>query len=785
MVTSIRVPRTASLPTSSRARRSFASDRWLAEAVARAGGPVVEIPARTGAWEALEVAGVAIDAILRAACERSGVAPARIESAELRVADHFPRALAERYGVAPVALRGDAIEVATANPLDNVLEQMLAFALGRRVCLSVASPAAIRDLQRRLYEGAGAASAARADRLGATAKGMKGAAGSPLAWVTAQSPVPASAAVQVRGASVDALDRILIEALEQRASEIHLDPMDGELVVRFRVDGVLRDAARVGRDVAPLVMNRVKVTAGLDVAERLRSQHGRSAVRFAGRAIDIRVSTLPIGSRDERAVLRILDSSTTGPDLEILGLAPEEVRQLEAILAGDEGLVLVAGPAGSGKTTTLHSLLRQLRTRKANVVTLGNSLECRLEGVEQVQEGEKTDLTFASALRASLRQSPDAVFVGDIPDGETARLSMHAGMTGHVVLGSLQVNDASAAIARLVELGGERWALAGALRGVVAQRLVRRLCDACSVQVTPDELPPAQRQLLEGHRTDRLRRAVGCPACRNTGYRGRMVVAEVLVATDELRRAVARGEGTEALLDIARAGGMRSLWEAGFERVLAGTTSLHELLDTIAPSRDAVPEVEKAGTIGQAAVDRLLGSLRARTAAPAKPMASPARQRSMAAAAPSAPSRIRRGTGAAPAHPLILRDDRTWPRILVAHDDRAWRRSMREQLVAAGCTVIEAAHGGTALAFARRLAPDAIVTDVALPVMDAAALLAELEPDSPTRVVVYTEQDDEQLVAWLRELGAAEVLRAQNDIASVAQRVVAMVRRRWRESRAG
>ncbi len=526
------------------------------------------------------------------------------------------------------------------------------------------------------------------------------------------------------------LDQILATALRERASDVHLEPKKDGMLVRFRVDGALYDAGRVPPETAPSLVSRVKVTANLDIADRIRPQDGRASTPLSGRPIDLRVSTLPLGGVGEKVVIRILDAQVSAIGMDRLGFTPGELQRLHRFLGLQEGMILATGPTGSGKTTTLYSALRHVQSSEKNVVTVEDPIEYRLEGINQVQVNERTGLTFAAALRSILRQDPDVVLVGEVRDAETAGIAIRASMTGHLVLSTLHTNDAPSAVARLADIGVEMGALAGALKGIVAQRLVRRLCAECSRPTALSDLPPDQQVFLAGMRTDGLRRAVGCPACRGTGYRGRMVVAEILAVTPEVQHAVARGASVAELSEMARRGGMRTLWESGLERVLSGATSLHELVDNV-----SAPFVE--GTSSQGSVDALLARLLGeRGAAPASPAPEPA-------------------PGAA--------------RVLVVDEDREARRSLRAELEREGFRVIEAADGEAGVAYARRLRPDLVVTEIALPRLDGLGVVQALAggAEGPP-VVVYTGQTDPGMLAWARELGAREALTRTAGVKALA-----------------
>ncbi|HEX8272247.1 MAG TPA: type II/IV secretion system protein [Longimicrobiaceae bacterium] len=698
-------------------------DQWLMDEFRRIGhgsaAAAAAMPAPT-AWEALSAAGVADSVILKAASAASRLPAADLSRAGAELAPLLPRAAALRFDVAPVRLHEGALEVAAANPVRHGLAEELQAAASRPVRLVLASPAQLRTARESVYRAPAPPPPAAAHRR-------------PPATAPAATPAAAPAPLDLGGAPVEVLDRILAAALRDKASDVHLEPKADGMLARFRVDGALYDAGWIPAETALPLVSRIKVTANLDIADRIRPQDGRAVTRLDGRPVDLRVSTLPLGGLGEKVVIRILDSAVASTGLASLGFTPAELHRLDRLLAMREGMILATGPTGSGKTTTLYSALRHVQSSESNVVTVEDPIEYRLPGINQVQVNDRAGLDFAAALRSILRQDPDIVLVGEIRDAETAQIAIKASMTGHVVLSTLHTNDAPSAISRLADIGAEAGALSGALKGVLAQRLVRRLCGECSQPLALSDLPPEQQVLLMGRRTDGLRRHVGCAACRGTGYRGRMVVAEILVVDAAMQHAIARGAGVPELTELARGNGMRTLWESGLERVLAGATSLHELVDNVA----APAQQESAA---QSDVDALLaqllgggGKAPAAASAPAAPAARP----------PSVPARAGGGPGA---------------RVLVVDEDREARRALRAELEGAGFRVIEAADGEAGVAYARRLRPDLVVTEIAMPRLDGIGLLQALrdEAGSPP-VVVRTGQDDAALLEWALELGAQGV----------------------------
>jgi general secretion pathway protein E len=371
------------------------------------------------------------------------------------------------------------------------------------------------------------------------------------------------------------INALLTEALKENASDIHIEPFESRLSVRLRVDGVLREVLSPPRVLAPLLVSRVKVMAQLDIAERRLPQDGRISLRIAGRPVDVRVSTIPTG-HGERVVLRLLDKAEGKLELEHLGMVREDRDQLDQLVHRPHGILLVTGPTGSGKTTTLYAALARLNDRGRNMMTVEDPIEYYLDGISQTQVNSKVEMSFARGLRAILRQDPDVVMVGEIRDLETAEIAIQASLTGHLVLSTLHTNSAVGAITRLRDMGVEPFLLSSSLIGVLAQRLVRRLCSSCREPYTANEVdsrmlgvdPPGQPTLY---------RSTGCANCNFSGYRGRTGVFELVVVDEALRTLIHDGASEQQLEHHARTR-TTSIHADGRRRVLAGDTSLDELL---------------------------------------------------------------------------------------------------------------------------------------------------------------------------------------------------------------
>ncbi|MBV8137313.1 MAG: type II secretion system ATPase GspE [Deltaproteobacteria bacterium] len=372
---------------------------------------------------------------------------------------------------------------------------------------------------------------------------------------------------------------ILSQAVKDRASDIHIEVFETEMVVRFRVDGMLDDVFDPPKRFQPAITSRVKVMAGLNIAEKRLPQDGRIRLRIAGRDIDIRVSTIPTAF-GERLVLRLLDRAQAAvvTDLDHLGFSGENLRKLDRLIRQSHGIILATGPTGSGKSTTLYACLSRINSPEKNIITIEDPIEYQLRGVGQMQVNPKIDLTFASGLRSILRQDPDVIMVGEIRDGETAGIAIQSALTGHLVFSTLHTNDSFGAVNRLLDFGIEPFLVSSSILAVLAQRLVRRLCPECREAYSPTEAELARIGLDPSHMEKQLYRAKGCRACRATGYRGRLAIQELMVVDDEIRALVMANSDAATLRRHCTSLGMKVLRQDGAERILAGETTIEELL---------------------------------------------------------------------------------------------------------------------------------------------------------------------------------------------------------------
>jgi type II secretory ATPase GspE/PulE/Tfp pilus assembly ATPase PilB-like protein/CheY-like chemotaxis protein len=696
------------------------------------------VPAPVSLWETVVQRRIITDdQVLSAIATRFRLPLADLSQIDARVTGVIPEQLARRFTVVPVGQTDSYLEVATANPFDIDAEKMLAFATGREVRMLLASPGRLRAKLDEIYR-SGEEIVSRL--LAGIDDEME------VKELSEDEADYASAEEASQRPVIRLVDMMLADGVVSRASDIHVEPIEGGVVVRYRIDGVLRQVMRVPRNAGLPLISRIKIMSGLDIADRLRPQDGRARVSVNGEPVDLRVSTLP-ASLGEKVVIRILSQRTTVLNLESLGMHPNEQEAVKRLLTYKEGIILVTGPTGSGKTTTLYSALRLVQNDGVNIVTVEDPVEYRLgQNIVQVQVHDKAGLTFASALRSILRQDPDVVLVGEIRDQETAQIALQASLTGHLVLSTLHTNDAPNAVTRLVDMGMEPYKIASALRGVVAQRLMRRLCKACyetREEAVPERLAPF---IPPG---TKLLRAVGCPECAMTGYRGRFSILEVLIMNSELERRIGQGATADLIAESARANGMGSLFDSGLRHVLAGDSTLEELLrvaDVPAEEEPRRPPVRPAG----------------RTAAPpaaaAPPTPVPAKpDASLSLDFAEALELVEDPDGRAPAS--AVRGAGTC--VLLVEDEDQLRRVMKDLLEREGYTVAEARDGVQALDQVDRFAPDVIILDLNLPGLDGYSVLTQLRSRQATRsipVMVLTAKGDEDNEVRVFELGADDFI---------------------------
>ncbi|GEP36369.1 hypothetical protein NPS01_00320 [Nocardioides psychrotolerans] len=523
-------------------------------------GSVVEALVATGAVEP--------GRLLRVAADAAGVPLLELADAVVdpTASALLPADFARRSCVLPLRWEGDALLVATPlrGLLDLDLKDDIARLTGRRVTFGLATRAEITHQLNQAYRAEGEL----ADLTSGLTDDPEPEDLGSLTEVTEDAPV------------VRFVNLLISQAIADRASDIHLEPTEHDLRVRYRIDGVLQDAHHAPRSIVNGVVSRLKIMAAMDIAERRVPQDGRLTVSHLGRDMDLRVATLPT-VWGEKVVARVLDNSNTRLGLADLGFSDGNFARFETSYSKPYGMILVTGPTGSGKSTTLYATLNILNQQHVNVITVEDPVEYRLPGINQVQVNPKAGLTFASALRSILRSDPDIVLIGEIRDHETANIAVEAALTGHLVLSTLHTNDAPSAVTRLVEMGIEPFLVGSALDAVVAQRLCRGLCGRCKEAYRPDpgELVAMGFPALEDDAV--LHRARGCASCGQTGYRGRMALHEVMPVTEELERLAVRRASTEEVARTAREQGMTTLRDDGWLKVRQGRTSIEEVLRVV------------------------------------------------------------------------------------------------------------------------------------------------------------------------------------------------------------
>ncbi len=691
------------------------------------------------------------DTLVKAVATRFRMKIGDVNTVSQQAKELVPEALARKFRVLPLSISDSVLDIATSDPLDLDCERSLAFALGRTIRMSIAGPKRIMERIEEVYRPENVFEKILENVQGSyDVENIKDNAD--------EGELDLGATRAGERPVIQLVDRIIAEGIQSRASDIHLEPEESGVAVRYRIDGVLRQVMVLPKPAGVPLVSRIKIMAQLDIADRLRPQDGRARVAVSGNRVDLRISTLP-ASQGEKVVIRILDQRSTILSLDALGLLPDELTRIHELLQAREGIVLVTGPTGSGKTTTLYSMLRAVQARGVNIVTVEDPVEYRLQGIVQVQVNEKAGLTFPAALRSILRQDPDVILVGEIRDKETANIAIQASLTGHLVLSTLHTNDAASSVTRLVDIGIESYKIAAALKGVVAQRLMRRLCSHCR-ELAIGQVPDRIKRWFPDQGT--VYRGVGCPECSMTGYRGRLAVEEVLHANDEVERRIAGNETVERIHDAARETGMRSLWESGVQHVRQGETTIEELLRVLeAPSEPSTATRSgpppRASTSGAPAVSGRASTTSVEEEEPVTGPSTPASRRS--GTRHSAPTSF---TG--DSFELVEDKQSKRPaakRVLLVEDEEPLRRVMKDLLEREGFVVFEASDGVIALDEIDRLAPDLVVLDLNLPRLDGYGVLSHLRARPSTQklpVIVLTAKGDEESEVRVFEYGASDYL---------------------------
>lgn len=660
---------------------------------------------------------------------RLGVAD--LTAANPAAARLLPASVVRTHHVFPLREDDRHLYVATANPVDLAAQDAVGFASGRTPVFEVAPPEPLEAAIEARYSG---------ERLAETMVAQLS-DDAEVQIVDAERPAAVTTAATEDSPVVKLANLILRDAVHDGASDVHLQPEGARAIVRFRVDGVLRPYMPLALPVLDRVVSRIKVVASLDVATRLKPQDGRCTIAVGDRQVDLRVSTVPTRG-SEKAVIRLLAPVGTGT-LDSLAMPQPEVDSFRRLLTLREGIIAVTGPTGSGKTTTLYAALRELATGDVNIMTVEDPIEYELSGLTQMQVEPKQGVTFASALRAVLRQDPDIILVGEIRDLETAEIAVQASLTGHLVLATLHTNDAVGAVRRLLDLGLDRAAVAETLRGALAQRLLRRVCADCAAPVV-EPLSAEEATLAQAFGVTPAVRAPGCRRCTRTGYRGRLPVVEIFPATPDFRTAIGAGAPGSELQTLAVAAGMRPLRGAALERERAGETTLAEVLRVLGDrgSERQPPDAEQSAPSGKTG---------------------PAVSRSTPAIEPAAPG-----------------PDGDGPRVLVADDEPTNRTFARALLEKCGCRVAEAVDGLDALRALGDGSYDLLVLDLDMPNLAGYEVLGHVRRHAATvglPVIVFTTTADPESEAEVMERGADDYIRKPIDARRFTARVQAVLRR--------
>ena len=733
------------------------SKHWLTGVAERAGLPnasdldIAGNATTADAWETVvTVCDVDHDELALHVADVFAVPVANLANAEKAAMKLVPARVAQMFGVFPLREDYRNIVIATSNPNDFEVEQAIGFASGRTPVMEVASPRALERAIEAAYS---------PDR--AVEQMLKNVSPDSADLVRIVEDADAETLAEGdlgSGPVVELTNLILREAVEQQASDVHMQPSAGGASVRFRVDGVLRHYMQMPLPALTRVVSRIKVMGKLDIADHLRPQDGRARIGVGDVSVDLRISTVPTRG-GEKAVIRLLRPQTT-LGLDDIGLAHAELGTFRHLLANRDGIVLVTGPTGSGKTTTLYAALQHLSTEEVNIMTVEDPVEYELPGLTQIQVETKQGVTFASALRAILRQDPDVIFVGEIRDPETAEVAVHASMTGHLVLATLHTNDAVSTIQRLADLKLEKSAIVETLRGGLAQRLVRRVCPDCAEELDAgDELTEDEARLKELFQMRPVVRTARCASCGQTGFSGRTPLVEAFTMHPKLVSLVLQGAEPSELHDAAVSGGMRPLREIGKRCAAAGETTLAEL----------------ERVLGEA--DRDLPRPDVHPPEPSHPTAAP-----MPIQQQYRDSATYRPSVALSAVPEFAEEDGDGkPMALVVDDDGATRTVVRALLEKEGYGVDEASDGSEALErFDEGRFYSLMVLDLDMPNIGGREVLDRVRASFATAglpglVLTGTKDPDAEL--GLMEHGADDYVRKPVDPARLMVRVKAMMRR--------
>jgi len=671
------------------------------------------------------------------------------------VAREIKEGVATRYAVLPVHVEERSIDVATANPLDIDALKAVEFATGKRVQALVATETDVRDATAHAYnlqESLEQFLQHVPDNESLTVAELRGDEQGDLRTIAHDAELPPV---------VRLADLMLIEAIKTRSSDVHVEPSTDTLLVRYRVDGILEDAFRFPKWVQNPLIARLKIMARLDITERRVPQDGRIRLRYQDKNVDLRVASLP-SQHGEKITLRILDPATSLQKLERIGLGTRHLALMREAIRRPQGMVLITGPTGSGKTTTLYAVLREIFSPNVSIVTIEDPIEYQLKGINQVEINDKQGRTFAGVLRSVLRQDPDIILVGEIRDRETAHIAFQAAQTGHLVLTTVHTNDAAGAVTRLVDLGLDARAVASTVNLVVAQRLVRRVCHGCAGPEALDAETCAALQLPPDFAG--ARRGAGCPMCRGSGYSGRIGVYELVPVSSAIAKLLESGAGETAIRQQARTEGHPAMLEDALEKLAAGVTSGAELRRVVQVKEAAprCPGCQKEVAEDFSVCPHCSRVLHASCGGCGKPLgtdwaACPYCGTAVAVPVPAAGAAAAGDATAEPAGP-----PRSF-RALVVDDTEHIREIVKVALERSDLNlqVVTAANGEEALAAAARERPDVVVLDISMPDMDGFEVCRRLRSEVRTAfvpVLMLSAHSSEDFVARGLGVGADDYM---------------------------
>jgi len=496
----------------------------------------------------------------------------KMDQIDMDIARMLPESIAKRFCLVAIGEADDKVVVVMADPLDVIAIDTVTLKMKRKIKPAISSPREIRRAIELIYHG----SDVEEQQLRSLVEGEVDEES--ILSEEAEEPDISGEADANKAPVIRFVDLLLSQAVKSRASDIHIEPQEKTMMVRMRIDGMLRDMVPPAKKMQAAVIARIKIIARMDIAERRLPQDGRFKIKTSGRDIDVRVSVIPT-IYGEKVVMRILDASAVKHDLAQLGLDPKLLEEFKDMLARPHGIMIVTGPTGSGKSTTLYSALNYVKDPTKNITTVEDPVEYRLAGINQIQVKPEIDLDFAQCLRAILRQDPDIILIGEIRDKETVEIAIKASLTGHLVLSTFHTNDAPSAISRLLYMGIERYLLASSLNLVVAQRLVRKICENCKEPITlSEEVLKRMKIDLKQTKNTVFHHGRGCTACGGTGYLGRLPIFEFLVVDDDIRKLIITGDSEAKIREASRQKGYGGLLESGVNKALAGLTTAEEVI---------------------------------------------------------------------------------------------------------------------------------------------------------------------------------------------------------------